>query len=269
MHLTDQIQIRQDAWDTRDARLHEAGVERVICILLPTSVLVAAANGKNECLSVRYSSCEGNPPGWDAAFFEKVLANDLMIRDRNAVKQVYTPTVKQLLIPEAMHQQEHSRQLLRDIFHIGSDEQLGTLSCKADKAQLVYGYDLAVQEIAERYTGITEIRPLNGFQFQKAEKNSGAQVSCLLSETDAWLTLRDNGRLLWHHTIPYSNAEDIAFHILHACRQWEVNAETIQTHCTAVHPEASDTINRLKRFLPVADKGGDRWSPVLGLVASS
>jgi|GEM_PF-6077638 len=269
MHLTDQIQVRQEAYDTRDMQLHDAGAGRILCILLPASALVAAMTGKNDCISIHYSRHEKAQPEWDAAFFEKVLGNELMIRTRSADRYVFTAAGRQLLIPEAMHQQEHSRQLLRDIFHIAPDDQVAVAGCKADKAQLVYAFDHAVQEIAERYIGTTEIRPLNLFQFQKTEKGNGWQVSCLLTEREAWLTLRDNGRLQWHHAIPYSKAEDIAFHILHACREWDIPATALQVQCVAVHPEATEVIGRLKRFLPVADAGhGDRWAPVIDLVSS-
>lgn len=263
MHPTDQIQVRQDAYDAKDTRLHETGAERIICILLPASALVAATNGKNECISVRYSRHDKSHPEWDAAFYEKVLGNELMIRSRNATRYVFTATGKQLLIPEAMHQQEYSRHLLRDIFHIAPDEQVANVSCKADKAQMIFAFDHAVQEIAERYIGTTEIKPLNWFQFLKTEKGNGWQVNCLLTEREAYLTLRDNGRLQWHHAIPYGNAEDIAFHILHACREWDIPAETVQVHCAAIHPEAMDVTGRLKRFLPLADTGhAGRWGPV-------
>ncbi len=268
MHSTEQIQIRQESYNTKDARLADTGVKKTLCLLLPSSALVAGMSTGGECISARYSN-GGDCPEWENALFDHVLGNELMLRQRHAEKYVFTGAGRQLLIPDPVHQQEHSRHLLRDIYHLLPDDHLGQSACKADKAHLVFAYDHAVQEIAERYIQPDTIHALNLYQFLKTEKQSGYYVNCLLTERGCYLTLRENGRLLWHHTVSYSRAEDIVFHILHACREWDIPAEKLHLECTATFPGAIAVINRMRDFFADVYAGvstdGD-WAPVVYLL---
>ncbi len=269
MHSTEQIQIRQDSYNTKDARLTETGVKRTLYLLLPSSVLVAGMSHGGECISARYSNGGDHCPEWESAFFDHVLDNELMLRIRHAEKHVFTSADRQLLIPDAVHQQEHSRHLLRDIYHLLPDDHIGQSLSRADKAHLVFAYDHAVQEMAERYIQPEKITALNLYQFLKTEKESGYHVNCLLTERICYLTLRLNGRLLWHHTVLYSQAEDITYHILHACREWDIPMEKLHLECTATFPGAMAVIDRMRDFFTDIYAGvgtdGD-WAPVIYLL---
>ncbi len=268
MPSTDSIQIHQESYDTDDARLADSGVKRILTVLLPNSVLTASMGTGGACISARFSRIVNTAPDWDSRFFDLVIGNEIMLKKLHANKHLFTSVERHLVIPDQVHQPEYSKKLLQDIFHLQPEDHIGQQACRGDKAQLFYAYDNAVGEASVQYINFQPVLPVNLCLFMKTTRQPGYQISCVLEGEICYFALRENGRLLWHHSVEYSVAEDIIFHILNACRELNIPVESLHTEFTATYPDAEGLITQIEEYFP-AGKGSqekNRWSPVLSLL---
>lgn len=271
MSQTTNNHVQQSQYAASRAQVSGGSISRVLCLLEPKAILVAGLNAQGEVFSARSYTNDG--PAWEIDFFTSICRNELLLRDIKMVKAVFVATQKQLLVPDALYQQEQAATMLRHCFHIAQDETIFTADANPDKAKILYALPNDLSAMIQEVFGKAPVIPVTADLGCKTDKTVSFHADCLLTQDKAFASLRINGQLHWHQVFDFANAEDIAYQLAAACRQNKVAIADLHIHSMSTHESLITVITELETYYPKIKYSGSnmvteerQWLPVLYLL---
>lgn len=250
-------------------------INDVICVFLRRGMLSAGFNGNCDLLTIHYNAYKSDKPVWDLDFFEHVIAQEPLLKDRKKVSRVFTFSDKGLLIPDELYDINEAAKWIGKIHFKEANDVLETYRFTDDKVHLVQLVPMNISELIKINFANAFLLPLCVYQFRN-NYNSELMIKCCITNEQASVTLHFNKMLLWHRIFDYANAADIAYQIMFFCRenQWDTSKLLIECDCIT---ETENTIaNDLCKYFKTETlknaKGSDsrdihtRWSLPVSLV---
>jgi len=246
-----------------------SGVALVICVLVQRGMLVAGFSINRELLTLHYTGYNKNKPVWEINFFEHMFAQEPLFAVREKVKGVFICSNKNLIIPDALYEENEAKNWVKHIHYIEQKDVIEAYQLEEDKAKYLLAAPLNITELIKINFRKAAVLPLPIYHFGNSNKQS-LYLQCIVTAEQVCATLHNYSQLLWHRLFDYTCAEDIAFEIRQLCMENNISPSKISLRCNAVSAAEFDVINELSQYFPGLRAGngrsiGSRWDPAIYL----
>lgn len=229
----------------------------VTCVLVPRGMLVAGYNVTKELLTLHYTGYNRNKPIWEINFFEHMFAQEPLFAAREKVKAVFLCADKNLVIPNALYEEDEAKKWLKRIFFIEQKDVIETYDLEQEKAHYVLAAPINITELIKINFKKAAMLPLPVYQFGNSAQQS-LYLQCCITSEQVCATLHNYSQLLWHRVFDYTCAEDIAFEIRHMCMENNISPSKISLRCNAISAAEYNVINELSAYFPGLRAGNGR-----------
>lgn len=221
-------------------------VKKVLVTICPRSLTLSGIGDNGAVLAVRYSDYNNVPTDWIIDFFEHQFLNEPLLTDANKVVAAFIGTEKNIVVPSSLYNAETAETWLKKVHFVENDDIVTVHPLGNDKAQYVYAWPLMIKDLLKRYFPKAKTYPLAAYQFTK-KQSSNPIVECCISTQEAFITIHNTkGQLVWHEVSGYGLAEDLAYRILAACKQHNIDNYTLR--CTALSSELVLVLHKLSQY---------------------
>ncbi len=224
-------------------------VVRIIIVLMPRAVCIAGFSERGDLLMVKYNDYKKTLPPWIIDFFEHQFLNEQMLSAPQKVTSVFIATEKHVLVPETLYKKEEAEKWLRQMYFVEANEVSSAHHLREDQIHYVYAWPAAIKSLISRYFIKAKVLPFSTYQFYKPFK---AECSLQISLTNdkAFATLYKDRTLHWHQVFDYKSAEDVAYHIKHVAKKFEIADNQLSIQCTVANKALASHITELLQFFP-------------------
>lgn len=240
-------------------------VAQVVCILLPRGLLSAGFNDRGDLLTIQFGDYQAALPPWTLDFFEHRFGDDLLFRQPEKVIAFYVCSDKYLLVPEELYEEYAASRWLRQLFFIEANEIISGYPLQDDQARYLYAWPAAVRSLIGRYCPEAKLLPFPAYQFYRPY-NKQFSLTLALTADHVFATLYKSRSLQWHQVFPFSNAEDIAYHVRLLAKQMKFNTDDVDFHYSVLHPGMNGLLNDVSQYftnmseVEVALSSGRPWA---------
>jgi len=246
-----------------------AGVALVVCVLVQRGMLVAGFNISKELLTLHYTGYNKNKPVWEINFFEYMFAQEPLFAVREKVKGVFVCSNKNLIIPDALYEENEAKNWVKRIHYIEQKDVIEVYQLEEDKAKYMLAAPVNITELIKINFRKAAVLPLPVYHFTSTNKQS-LYLQCFVTAEQVCATLHNYSQLLWHRVFDYTCAEDIAFEIRQLCMENNISPSKISLRCNAISAAEFDVINELSQYFPGLRAGNGRsisarWDPAIYL----
>ena len=244
-------------------------VDIVICILMQRSIYIAGFDNNKELLTIHYMGYNSDKAVWDLDFFEHTFAQEQLLKAREKVKSVFISTDKNLVVPEALYEEQAAKNWLGHIHYIEHTDIVTSYALADEQAQYIYAIPVKINELIKINFRKAAIAPLPFYHFCGSGKQS-LHLQCCISNDQASATLHNYSQLLWHKVFMCTNAEDIVYEVKHLCMENNISPSKVSMVCNTTSAADYDLLNDLTQYYPgikCGDKStiSNRWDPAISL----
>ena len=265
--------INRSSYAAHTTNMPLSEVVRTIAVVMPRGMLIAGFDAQAKVAVIRHSSYGREFPRWNDHYFANEAINEPLLGDTEEVAAIFIASDDILLVPDALYEQQPAEHWLRSTHYLNRHDALRQWHADADKLQCLYTCCDAVDKVLNQYFPKAKVLPVAACHLYKPGR--GAEkvlLQCLLDDGIALATLHTNTGLQWQQQFYYSGMEDIAWQIMHLCRERGLHQHDVRLRCSAATPGSFDTIAALHEFFPeeAADTPQERqdadWAPVVYLM---
>ncbi len=224
-------------------------VVRIIVVLAPRSVTTAGFSERGDLLMITHNDYKKSLPAWIIDFFEHEFLNNDLLNAPHKVIAAFVATDKAMLVPELLFKEQEADKWLRQLYFVEKNEMVSTYHMREDKINYIYAWPAAVKSLIGRYFNKAKTLPYASYQFYKPFKTE-CSLQCSITSDQAYATLYKNRSLHWHQVFTYQNAEDIAYQIKHAYKQYGVDDNEVVFQCTAASRNLNSIVTELSQYFP-------------------
>ena len=228
-------------------------VARINIVLMPRAICVAGFSDRGDLLMIKYNDYKRELPPWIIDFYEHQFLNEQMLGAPHKVTSVFIASEKNMVVPEVLHKQQESSEWLRKIHFVEGNEVINDHHLREDKAFYVYAWPSAAKSLVNRYFTKARVIPFATYQFYKPFKAESA-LQCGLTNGYAFATLYKDRELTWHQSFEFSNAEDVAYQIKLAMKEFGVPNDML-FQCTTICKMLTHNITGLMQYFPALKDG--------------
>lgn len=245
------------------------GLTKAVCVATPNSFLLAGFNDKGRVLSVNRYNTGGR--SWNVTSMEPLFQNKSLHRLFKKVTSVFYAYEKYMLVPKALYHKTESEQWMQKLYFPDREELLQSPEMKDDRTRYLFYIPADIKELYERHMDKPKMLPLAAYQFHKNIHTNNA-LQCCLTGSRAYATLYQNGKLAWHRVFPYKNAEDIAYLLKLALKNYGIEEDKCTTEFSVTDNRLNETIRQLTAYFPALENGTkrvetpDEWTGVIYLL---
>lgn len=230
----------------------------VICVLVQRGMLVAGFNVTKELLTIHYTGYNKNKPVWEINFFEHMFVQEPLLAARDKVKGVFICSNKNLIIPDALYDENEARNWLKHIYYVEQKDVIESYSLEEDKARYLQCIPMNITELVKINFRKAVTMPLAAYHFGNSTTRQSLYLQCCVTAEQVCATLHNYSQLLWHRVFDYTSAEDIAFEIRHLCMENNISPSKISLRCNSISATEYGIINELSAYFPGLRAGNGR-----------
>lgn len=230
----------------------------VICVLVQRGMLVAGFNVTKELLTIHYTGYNKNKPIWEINFFEHMFVQEPLLASRDKVKGVFICSGKDLIIPDALYDENEAKNWLKHIYYVEQKDVIESYSLEEDKAKYLQCMPMNITELVKINFRKATTMPLAAYHFGNSTTRQSLYLQCCITAEQVCATLHNYSQLLWHRVFDYTCAEDIAFEIRHLCMENNISPSKISLRCNSISAAEYNIINELSAYFPGLRAGNGR-----------
>ncbi len=249
--------IYEQVYNAQDDEGMMSRLATVVVVLVQRGMLVAGFNVTKELLTLHYTGYGRNRPVWDINFFEHMFAQEPLFVARDKVKGVFICSNKNLIIPDALYDENEAKNWLKRIFYVEQKDAIESYNLEEDKARYILAAPMDITELVKINFRKALVQPLAAYHFSNSSKQS-LYLQCCITGEQVCATLHNYSQLLWHRVFDYGCAEDIAFEIRHLCMENNISPSKISLRCNSISATEYSIINELSAYFPGLRAGNGR-----------
>ncbi|MCD6012832.1 MAG: hypothetical protein K0Q79_2694 [Flavipsychrobacter sp.] len=229
----------------------------VVLVLVQRGMLVAGFNVTKELLTLHYTGYAKNRLVWDINFFEHMFAQEPLLAAKDKVKGVFICSNKNLIIPDALYDENEAKNWLKHIFYVEQKDVIEAYTLEEDKARYILSAPMDISELVKINFRKAVVQPMAAYHFCNSTKQS-LYLQCCITGEQVCATLHNYSQLLWHRVFDYTCAEDIAFEIRQLCMENNISPSKISLRCNTISATEHGIINELSAYFPGLRAGNGR-----------
>ncbi|RYZ52378.1 MAG: DUF3822 family protein [Sphingobacteriales bacterium] len=241
--------VNYHAYNVHEGEALQGQVSKIIGIAMPRGFIAAGFSDRGDLLMIRYSDYPKDMPTWVPDFFDHRFAEEPLLGRPDQVFVVYVLSDKNLLVPNAMHDEASAGTWLRKTFFIEDNESVESFQIADEKLQYLFAWPTAIKGLAHRYFPTARIMPLAAYQLTQLYK-SVTSIQCMITEDQVSATLYINRTLHWHQVFSYLNAEEIAYKLKHVCKEHGLTTDETDVFYTTAHSGVNQITDQLSQYIP-------------------